>query len=453
MSKQDSLSCNVSRCIDSFFIVNLGCSKNQVDAEKIISVLIGGGYKYSLNPDKADLIILNTCAFIEPAREESVDLALSLRAVYPDKKIILSGCLSERYRNKLGSLLPEINAFFGNRDPGKIIEIVKSLEKEDNISLYPVSGNAEHVRNEFLSLPGSVYIKISEGCSNNCTYCSIPLIRGSHRSRKIDDIINEVTSYIKKGFFEIVLIAQDLASYNMKNGFSGLPKLLKRILAIDGDFWLRLLYIHPDNFPEEIIKLCAEDKRILPYFDIPFQHASSKILHAMGRSGNQEEYLQLIDRIRSKLPASVIRSTFMVGFPGEREKEFQELLSFQKKADIDWAGFFSYSREEGTAAYGLRGRENFRVPAKKILVRKQLLETAQTVITQNRLKKFIGKKMQVLVEEEVKNEDMVLARGYFQAPEVDGLIVVKGAASSLPGERLNVEITGCNGIDLEAVVL
>jgi ribosomal protein S12 methylthiotransferase len=259
----------------------------------------------------------------------------------------------------------------------------------------------------------------------------------------------EVEDLLVKGVFEIVLIAQDLASFGLDRGSPGeLIPLLEELSAVPGDFWLRLLYIHPDNFPFELLDLCGKDRRILPYFDLPFQHASARILGRMNRRGDSETYLSLIDTIRSELPNSAIRSTFLLGFPGEAEGDFRELADFIEEAELDWAGFFTYSREEGTAAFRYRGPLGDLLSRRAASRRLGALQGIQEEITKKRMDRFIGHTMDILIEEEIREEGVSIGRGYIHAPDVDGAVVVKGAFP--PGTVVPCRIDARNGIDLEA---
>ena len=377
-----------------YYIDPFGCVKNQVDAENIMAHLNNAGWECASDAEQADLIIVNSCGFIESAKKESINAVLEWRKFYPEKKIVITGCLSQRYAKELPELLPEADGFFGVDDPAKIAGKILSWKTpdadsrgfEDISQIVTVTGERP-----LLSLPGSAYVKISEGCGNRCSYCAIPLIRGNLVCRAIPGIVEECKALLKRGIKELCIIGQDIGSYN-----AGLPELLNTISALEGHFWVRLLYIHPDHFPPEILDLIKKDKRFLPYFDIPFQHASKKILNAMNRHGSSEKYIELINTIREKLPDAVIRSTFLLGFPGETENDFAELLDFQEKAKLDWLGCFTYSREEGTAAYSMKNR----VPAKTAVIRKQIIEEKQAAIAEKNMDRFIGQTLDVLIEEQ-----------------------------------------------------
>lgn len=436
-----------------YFIDPFGCVKNQVDAETMMAYLNNAGWKNVSDAETADLIIINSCGFIESAKQESINAVLEWRKLYPAKKILLAGCLSQRYANELPDILTEADTFMGVENLGLIVEKAGAVLTAD-------SGGVPHITNSLpigerplLSLPGSAYVKISEGCNNNCSYCAIPLIRGGLVCREISDIADECRALLGRGVLELNIIGQDIG------GFEKLPELLNRISEIEGDFWVRLLYIHPNHFPLEILNLLEKDKRFLPYFDIPFQHASAKILSAMNRNSKDvpkgktqaEKYLELIKTIRTRLPDAVIRSTFLLGFPGEDEKDFNELLEFQQKAELDWLGCFVYSREEGTASYSMKKR----VAAKTAEARKQTIEERQISITEKNLKRFIGQTLNVLIEEKIdapeNGEDIWLGRLYCQAPDIDGAAVVVGANDGglQLGSFAKCKVIARRGFDLE----
>ncbi len=436
----------------TFYLENLGCSKNQVDAEVMIAALEKEGWKYTANSDNAELIIVNTCGFIEAAKTESIDTAISFRNVYPGKKILMAGCFAQRYGSALLDKMPEIDGVFGNLNLQVVPDVAESVFLGERPAILPLESSSRPERKSLLSFPGSAYVKISEGCNHRCSYCAIPIIRGNLRSRTVDDIILEIKELFDSGIVEINLIAQDLAALGTDKKEKNFIKLLGDISKLEGEFWIRLLYIHPDFFPLELLDIVANEKRILPYFDIPFQHASSSVLKGMGRTGSSSRYLDLVKTIRSKIPNSVIRSTFMVGFPGEKASHRRELLDFQMKASLDWVGTFIYSREEDTRAYSMRGdlAHRFSQPIASKFKRK--LELAQTKITESQMDRFVGLDLDILIEEKVEAESMFLGRAYIHAAEVDGSVVVL-TDKAVPGEFLECRITGRNGIDLEAVPL
>ena len=428
----------------TFYIESLGCAKNQVDSEYLIADLEARGLRWVQDPEQAQLIIVNTCGFITSAKDQSIQTSLSLKERFPEKKVIMLGCLVQRYEAELEREMGEIDGFVGLNDPDALLRLVRSAGNDRNGSIQ-ATGPRKLLRTRFLSYPGSAYVKVAEGCSNHCSYCAIPLIRGELISRSSADILGEIEQLLRRGVVEIVLIAQDLASYGQDRGSRELVWLVESILRLEGRFWLRLLYLHPDHFPAGLLDLMAADPRVLPYFDIPFQHASTAVLNSMGRRGSADSYAELVQEIRNRVPEAVIRSTFLVGFPGEGEEDFQTLLSFQRDCPLDWVGIFTYSREEGTPAYNMKRR----VKASVAEARKRALEQAQVGISERLLDRQVGRILDVLVEERVQGERLYLGRAYLHAPEVDGLVVVK-ADTLEPGRSYPVRIEARAGIDLEA---
>ncbi|MGE4454994.1 MAG: 30S ribosomal protein S12 methylthiotransferase RimO [Sphaerochaeta sp.] len=440
-----------------FYIENLGCSKNQVDAELLIKQLEEDNLQLTESANEADLILVNTCGFIESAREQSIETFFSLHEANPEAKIILSGCMAQRYADELKEQLPEASAIFGNRDLSRIKDVVRKIFAGDRVvevPSYPVPEKEVYERNELLSFPGSAYLKISEGCNHWCAYCAIPLIRGSLRSRPKQMILEDARALVARGVKEINLIAQDLASYGTDSSdhASRFMELLADLVAIEGDFVIRLLYIHPDAFPRDLPQFIKDHKKVLPYFDIPFQHADERVLRSMGRKGNKEKHLSLIEQIRALLPEAVFRSTILLGYPGEDEEAFSEVKDFLTRARLDWVGSFLYSREEGTKAYTLRGAREHAKAHKKAMEFQKQLEELQGPITSENLKRFVGKEYDVLIEEPVEGEDLAIGRMYAQAPEVDGLTVVMGR-NLKAGDLVRCGIRRVNALDLEAIPL
>ena len=435
-----------------YFLDPFGCAKNQVDAEIMMAALNKAGWT-AAGPDEADLIIVNSCGFIEKAKRESINAVLAWKKQYPNKKILLSGCLSQRYRTELEESLTEADGFLGCNELHQAAK--KAAELFDAKTKAPVKSSQSPITGlrPLLGFPGSAFVKISEGCNNGCSFCAIPLIRGPLRCRGILDIVKECKQLLSRNIKELCLIGQDLASY------AQLAALLEAIAVLPGDFWVRLLYLHPDHFPLDILDIIAKDSRFLPYFDIPFQHASKQILSAMGRSGSGKSYLALLEKIRSRLPDAVIRSTFLVGFPGETKKDFSELLDFQKKALFDWLGVFTFSREEGTAAFSMKGRVSKKIARE----RKAIIEERQIPITEKRMSRFVGRTMDLLVEEKIDNAEssLWLGRVFCQAPEVDGATVIHALAAEpgtvrpdpvKPGDMIRGTIVARKGFDLEVRV-
>jgi ribosomal protein S12 methylthiotransferase len=447
-----------------FWIDRHGCAKNDVDGEEIIARLEAAGNSYVDGAEDADLVIVNTCGFIEDAKRESIEAVVSLKAAYPGKRVLVAGCLAQRYAADLGRDLPEADGIVGNADLSAIVAAAQATLSGERPVLVPEAapsiGTVRRARR--FDFPGTAHVKATEGCSNHCSFCAIPLIRGELHSRSLEEVAAECADLVGQGARELVLIGQDLGSFGRDAGSergaasgaplaeeSLLPALLERLTRIEGDFRVRTLYIHPDRFPERMLEVMKGDPRLVPYFDLPFQHASERVLAAMNRKGSGAKYLELIDRIRSSLPDAAIRSTFLLGFPGETDGDFEELRDFQEKAKLDWVGSFAYSREEGTAAYAMRGR----VPKKVVEARRAAVEEAQERITRERLARFVGREMDVLVEERVERtqadeESLSLGRAWNQAPDVDGLTVLRGELT--PGEMVKARILAVNGVDFDA---
>jgi len=436
----------------NFTIENLGCAKNQVDAEVMHSYLEKDGWRYVEAAGDAELIIINTCGFIRPAKEEAAETLFRLREAYPDKKILLAGCFAQRYGLQLQEELREADGIFGNHDLSLIGTVAEQMSRDERPVLIPQASPYAVQRSRLFSYPGSAYVKISEGCNHRCSFCAIPIIRGPLKSLPMGDVLQQIRSLQQQGVVEFNLIAQDLAAYGSDQGRPDFCRLLRSIGELEGDFWVRLLYIHPDNFPLELLSIMRDDPRILPYFDIPFQHASGKILRRMGRTGTATEYLDLVHQIRSELPGAVIRTTFMVGFPGEGRREYRELQRFQEEGAFDWAGVFDYSREEGTKAFEMQSAPVERLRRRGALRRKEELEKIQIDISASRMERFVGETMRILVEEKVREEDLALGRGYIHAPEVDGTAVIL-SGDVKPGDWIDMRVVKRNNFDLEVIPL
>lgn len=466
----------------SFFLDQHGCAKNQIDGELILTRLLRKGMKRVHSPEEADLIIVNSCGFIESAKKESLEAVIDAKTRYPHAKVLLAGCLSERYAQTLAQDLPEADGIIGNGDLTAVDAAVDSMtEGERPVETYEQEGVCCGDREELLSFPGSAYVKISEGCDSRCSFCAIPGIRGNMRSRLVQDIVDEIQSLVARGIVEINLVGQDSASYGMDGSnpvkkeiwaqfdgsggtLSPLALLLQGISKLEGNFWVRLLYIHPDHFPLDILPVMAADSRLLPYFDIPFQSGCDPIIKAMNRIGTGAEYTELVHKLKSQpwhssLGAAALRSTFLVGFPGETEENAADTLNFIRAIEPDWAGSFTYSREEDTPA----GRMENQVPKKVAEKRNTALQKLQEEITAKRLAQRVGRTYHVLIEEVIEGGDgegngLAIGRCWFQAPEVDGAVVVSydvedQAPLVASGKMVSVLVTGSSGVDLTGAIV
>lgn len=468
--------------LTSFYIDLHGCAKNQTDAEIIVSFLEKEGFLYTQSPEKADFILINSCGFIQSAKKESINAVYELKTAYPAAKLILTGCLAERYSQLFFESMPELDGIFGNGNLAEIAGFMKKYSKKNDderfVQTFPQEGISTAERPLLFNYPGSAYVKITEGCSNHCSFCAIPLIRGELRSRPVSEIVNEIKKLAENGIYEINLIGQDIAAYGTgkedgaireevnkacaeseKTTLSPIAYLISKIAEIKGDFIVRPLYIHPDHFKKDILTEMKKDSRFVPYFDIPFQSGDDKIIKLMNRTGTAEKYQKLISDIRKSYPEAVLRTTFLTGFPGETDEAAENTVKFLQSISPDWAGCFPYSREEDTPAYSMKPA----VPAKVAKKRAAAIEKIQSEITYQKLQKYVGKKLNVLIEEiielsqdEESDEGLAIGRAWFQAPEVDGCVVVryeqtfgKEAECVKPGNVVEVQILAVTGVDLD----
>lgn len=414
------------------------------------------GWTWQEDPTGADLILVNTCGFIEAAQEESINTALALLADHQDTPVALTGCLAQRFAGDLANGMPELAGVFGNRQPDQVVEFVRRVMESRDTRGAPVvwvpDGRREPAdtpRRRLITPAATTYLKIAEGCDHHCSFCAIPSIRGTLRARSQESVLREFRELRKRGIFEFNLVAQDLAAWRDTREDRSFLTLVDALLAEPGDFWLRPLYLYPDQFPRELVHRTREDQRILPYFDLSFQHGSREILRRMGRPGSPEGYLDLVRFIRSANGDAALRSSFIVGFPGETESHVAELIGFLEAAELEWVGVFEYSPQEGTPAARIRTGV---VPRKERARRRIAVEAAQQAIAVRRLERFTGRTLQVLVEEVMQGTSMALGRSPLQAPEVDGLVVIHNAGGVVPGEVVTARVTGVTGVDLQAVV-
>lgn len=431
----------------TFHIVHLGCAKNQVDAELMAGSLLEAGWTEAETPEAADLVLVNTCGFVRDAQRESIDALLE--QVRAGRRVVATGCLSQRWAASLLEGIPELTGCFGNRRPEAIGEFLsRRLPQGERLWLPDAEGadldRAYRIR-PLVGPPFTAYVKVSEGCDHHCTYCAIPLIRGHRRDRPLEAVLAEARALLERGVRELALVAHDLASYG-----EGLPRLVEALDALPGEWWLRLLYIYPERFPEDLIPLLQGARHLVPYLDIPFQHGSQAVLNRMGRRTDPEAAARLIDRLRDAVPGLALRTTFITGFRGETEAEFEELLAFQARVRPDWAGIFAFSHEEGTAAWNNR-RLGAIPPRRVVLERKQRFEERQATLTEEALRKRVGQEVVVLVEEVLEGTRTALGRAPIQAPEVDGLSVVRfDGPLPRPGDFVRARVTGVRGVDLIA---
>ena len=423
-----------------------GCAKNLIDSELMLGILTKNGYNFTLDCDSDDVktVIINTCSFIFDAEKESISAIIDM--INKGKRVILTGCLVQKYKEELKKLLPEVKNFIGVSSYDKILDAVQNDEYY-NVSEVVDYNYCEDVQREQITVGSSSYIKISEGCFYNCGYCVIPSLRGKYKSRKMENIINEAKALAKKGVSEIILIAQDTTSYGIdlyKKPM--LAQLLKELNKIDELNWIRIMYAYPTNFTDELIDAINSLDKVVKYIDIPLQHSNLEVLKRMKRPAF--DYEKLINKIRNKIKNVSIRTTFIVGYPGETDEEFEDLCNFVKKMKFDKVGVFTYSREKNTYAYSLKPQIKQSVKNK----RKKILMEIQKEISLNVNKCYIGKTIPCIIEQIYPN-GKILARSYKDAPEIDGVVYINSKDYFSPGEIVQVKIKDVTNYDMYGIII
>lgn len=423
-------------------MISLGCPKNQVDAEIMLKKLVDAGYILVQEADKADVVIVNTCGFIEDAKKESIDAILEMADFKSDgllQKIIVTGCLAQRYADEIFSEIPEVDGVIGIGANADIVAACDALfESDEQYSSFPEKEELPLNGGRILTTPEyTAYLKIAEGCSNRCSYCAIPSIRGDFRSREMEDVLDEANMLCEKGVKEIILVAQDTTKYGEDiYGELKLPELLRELNKIENLQWIRLLYCYPDRITDELIDAIAENEKVCHYIDIPMQHADGEVLKAMNRKGDKESLLALVEKIRAKIPDVVLRTTFITGFPGETEEAFTTLSEFVNEAKLDRVGCFAYSREEGTPAYDFDNQIDPEVAAE----RAEVIMNQQYTIAEAKLDECIGKTLDVLVEGYDPYTDSYYGRTYMDAPGIDNNVILTSGYRIDDGDIVPVEI-------------
>ncbi|NPB06131.1 MAG: 30S ribosomal protein S12 methylthiotransferase RimO [Aquificae bacterium] len=414
-------------------LISLGCAKNLVDSEVMLGKLKAAGVSITPNPDEADLVIVNTCGFIKDAKLESIDAILEL--IEKGKRVVAVGCLAQRYKEELKKEIPELEAVFGT-------------ESWDELINYLRLPNRKAYR--LLTTPRSyAYLKIAEGCNRLCSFCAIPAIRGRHRSKPLNELVEEARRLAEQGVKELCVISQDTTYYGRDLRNADLLELLKKLEKVEGIKWIRLLYLYPTEVTDELLAFINDSEKVLPYFDVPLQHVSDRVLKSMRRGYDGRYARKLVEKILSRVEGAVIRTAFIVGYPEEDEKAFNELLSFVKDGYFHWLGVFTYSPEEGTPAYGLGDP----VPEEEKLRRKELLLEAQRPVTRKKNEAFLGKELEVIVDGLDQELGLVpVGRTYFQAPEVDGLTYLETEQTLNTGQLVKARVEQVSDYDLGARV-
>ncbi len=432
-------------------MVSLGCPKNLVDAEVMLGVLSKQDYEITTDESEADIIIVNTCSFIKEAKQESIDAILDLAERKHDgqcKTLIVSGCLPQRYQEELANELPEVDIFIGTGDYPRIAEIL--AEKAGTTEQLRYVGDPDYIYDESLprlnSSPGWYsYLKIGEGCSNCCSYCIIPQLRGAYRSRPLEALVAEATELARRGVKEINVISQDITRYgsDMNDGTT-LEALLKRLAAIDGIKWIRLLYAYPDGISDSLIELIRDEPKICKYLDIPIQHISDPVLRGMKRRSSEQQIRDLITKLRDRIPGIALRTSLIVGFPGETVEDFNSLMQFVEQSRFERLGVFCYSREEGTPAAEMADQVSERVKRERY----RKLMKAQARLSFRRNRDLIGKIEQVIVEGYSEETELLLkGRSSHQAPDIDGQVYIT-AGNAEVGDIVSLKVTDSSDYDL-----
>lgn len=429
--------------------ISLGCDKNRVDTEKMLSRLVGGGHTLVGSEEEADIIIVNTCAFIDKAKEESIDEILSAIAAKnagKGKKVIVTGCLAQRYADTLKKEFPEVDAILGIADYDAILKTIKDVE--DGEKVLNCANLDAFYSDRVLTTPYHyAYLKIADGCSNHCTYCAIPSIRGKYRSEKLEDLICEAKKLSDDGVKELILVAQDVTRYG--TDFDGKPhliELLDRLSKLDFA-WIRLLYLYPEMVDDALIEYVKNNDKIAKYMDIPLQHVDDDVLKRMNRRTDEKSIRELIAKLKNA--GIAVRTTFICGFPGETQEQFEKLEKFVKEVKFDYAGFFAYSREEGTPADKLDGHLDESVKEE----RANKLRAIQEKIIKSRNKELIGSKIKVIYDDIDYDRQKFVGRSQTQAPDIDNVTLFESDEEVRIGEFYDVEITGSDGIDLVGKVI
>ena len=423
-------------------LISLGCEKNLVDSENILGLLVKNKYEIVSDKESADILIINTCGFIESSKKESIDTILD--NIGKKQKVVVTGCLVNRYKDELAKEIPEVDLWIPIRDYPRFCALLATLDQD----LTNYEGLNDNYR---LVSTGSysAYLKIGDGCSNCCTYCAIPLIRGPYVSRPFESIVQEAKKLAKDGYKELIVLEQDTTRYGLDlKEKKTIVDLLKELLKIQGLEYIRLLYLYPDEITDELIELIAQEKRLTPYFDIPIQHSEDKVLKAMNRRGDKAYLKELFAKIRKRIPNAILRTTIMVGFPGETKEDFENLLDFVKEIKFDHLGAFKYSREEGTKAYDLPHQVREATKQKRL----ETLMELQQGVSYNQNKKHIGEIMEGLVVGQENGQ--YLLRSYFNAPDdIDGKIYFSSNKELKEGEKVKVLIKESYVYDLYGSLL
>lgn len=430
-------------------MVSLGCSKNQVDAEHLLFDLKQAGFELCVDSGECDVVVINTCGFIEAAKQEAIENILEFAELKKEgriKVIAVTGCLAERYREELVKELPEADIVLGIGSNNELVDAInRALNGEKTVMFGEKEDLALEGGRIISNLPFYAYIKIAEGCNNRCAYCAIPQIRGNYRSRKIENILEEARFFAENGVTELIVVAQDTTMYGIDlYGEKRLPELLNKMCEIDGVKQIRLLYAYPDKITDELIDTIANQPKIVKYLDIPFQHVSENVLRRMNRPGNKESALALVKKLRSRVPGIILRTTLMTGFPGETEKDFEELCEFMDEVQFERLGCFAFSPEENTPAADMPDQIDDEIKER----RADLIMTKQMTVIENFNQQQIGKTLETVVEGYDKYAGSFFGRSAYDAPDIDSKVFFSSDKLLSIGDYVDVLITDCMEYDL-----
>jgi ribosomal protein S12 methylthiotransferase len=435
----------------NIYFVSLGCDKNLVDSENMLGILHENGYQITNEEQEADIIIVNTCCFINDAKQESINTIIEMAEYKKSgalKALIVTGCLAERYKDEILTEIPEVDALLGTSSFSEILKVIEKITDGKKHTHFESLDSLPKVTSKRMLTSGSysAYLKIAEGCDKHCTYCIIPQVRGNYRSVPMEDLISEATYLAEQGVKELILVAQETTLYGKDiYGEKSLPKLLRELCKIQGVEWIRILYCYPEEITDELIDTMKEEPKICRYLDIPIQHASNRILKLMGRKTSKEDLIEIISKLRTNLPDIVLRTTLITGFPTETEEEHQELLEFVKCMQFERLGVFTYSKEDNTAAAKLKPQITAKIKKQR---QKDIMKLQQSVVFQH-TSQLVNNEYEVLIEGKIADEQNVyIGRTYMDAPQVDGFLFLNAEADLMSGDLVKAVVSGAKGYDL-----
>ena len=434
----------------NILFISLGCDKNLVDTEVMLGLLAKKGYKMTDDETIADVIVVNSCCFINDAKEESIQTILDMARYKEEgnlKALIVTGCLAQRYKQEIIDEIPEVDAVLGTTSYDSIVDAIEeALEGKSDVIMEDLQAIPYVETNRLITTGGHfAYIKIAEGCDKHCTYCIIPKVRGNFRSRKMEDILEEAEYLASQGVKELIIVAQETTMYGKDiYGKKSLPELLRKLCKISGLRWIRILYCYPEEITDELIEVMKEEKKICHYLDLPIQHANDDILKRMGRRTSKKELIDIVGKLRKEIPDICLRTTLITGFPGETKEQHEELMAFVDDMEFDRLGVFTYSMEEDTPAANFPNQIDEEV---KLERQAELMELQQEVAF-DKAEEMIGREVLVMIEGKVADENAYVGRTYKDAPGVDGLIFVNGDVELMSGDFAKVKVTGAMDYDL-----